>query len=131
MFIICLFIIGFLLLGTATSLASPNEINRICKIACLVDINPTPPFKVQFQEPSAVWLDFCFIDQLEIVSRLCGFIAASDELVSSSTVVWREDGCPGESNPIRIPSRRAAGWLGWTCPTVCIRRRGAASRGSS
>ena len=40
------------------------------------------------------------------------FVQNLKKLVPSSTVVWREGSCPGESNPICIPSRRAAGWLG-------------------
>jgi hypothetical protein len=31
--------------------------------------------------------------------------------------------CPGESNPICIPERRAAGWLGLTLPTCADSRR--------
>ena len=45
--------------------------------------------------------------------------AANRTCVLFHRCAWIEDSCPGESNPIRIPSRRAAGWLGWTCPTVC------------
>jgi hypothetical protein len=55
--------------------------------------------------------------------------AANRTCVLFHRCAWIEDSCPGESNPIRIPSRRAAGWLGWTCPTVCSPSEGSGLEG--
>jgi hypothetical protein len=62
--------------GVSTSLASARAINLVCKIACMADVSMTLPFRVQFSDAlSGAWMDFCFVDQLEIASRICSCIA--------------------------------------------------------
>jgi hypothetical protein len=42
----------------------------------MADVSMTLPFRVQFHDASSgVWMDFCFIDQLEIASRIFSCIA--------------------------------------------------------
>ncbi len=53
----------------------------------MVDVDMSLPFKVQFLESPGAWVDFCFIDQLEIVSRICG---------------WGSSACAGNDRPIQF-----------------------------
>ena len=59
-------------IGLPTSLASPKFINLICKMACTVGVSMELPFSVQWCDVSGSWVDFGFIDQIEIVARICG-----------------------------------------------------------
>ncbi len=62
--------------GFSTALASVGVIKLTYQLAVLFGVTMAPPFRVQLNA-SGQWFDFPFIDQLEIVSRLCSLVALS------------------------------------------------------
>ena len=60
-------------------LAPPKLVELVFRVACMVDVNVSLPFRVQFFDgQSSHWLDFSFIDQLEIVSRMFCRVSITD-----------------------------------------------------
>ena len=77
--------------GVATVLASPAFINRIFRMACVLGVDMTLPFRIQYSTDAIVWMDLPFVDQLSVVSCICRYAStraedASDQIsVMSST----------------------------------------------
>lgn len=53
-------------------LAPTRIVSLVCKIACMTDVDMALPVRVQYCNEIGGWSDFGFIDQLEIISRICG-----------------------------------------------------------
>jgi hypothetical protein len=81
------------LAGTVTTLTSPGFICLIFRMACVLGVDMTLPFKVQYSTDSVVWMDLPFVDQLSVVSRICHYAStrtdnASDRISVLSSMAY-------------------------------------------
>ena len=88
--------------GVATALAPPAVVTLVARMACVLGVEMTLPFKVQYAacDAAAVWMELPLVDQLSVVSCICRFVSTR--------------ACDADS---RIPVLSSAAW-------VCLQLRG-------
>ena len=60
--------------GLGSALAPPGVISLVHRIVGLSGVRMATPFRVQCSVAPDQWVDFPFIDQLEIASRICSLV---------------------------------------------------------